>query len=394
MAILSFPFYLKKETNLLSVALAIRSFGIMMVLLFEPIYLYLYFQGSLSKTFLFFGIIFTAYGLLAPLGTRVLARKGVKHTLCLSSPFLFTYYLSLFFLPKMGGLLVLAIIFRVLSLTFFGPSFHTAFTRFSSKEFRGKELGRLNIFSAIAITLGPLSGGIILEKFGYPVLFILVSIILLLSTFPLLFSKDRYEVYQDSYRKSLFKIFKRKNWRTTLAFGVNGAETQIHIFVWPIFLFILAIQYSFMGILTAIALALGIATTFYVGKLADKYNRKKLLNKGALLLSAGWVIKCFAYSPFTALLAQSLFKVFRVSAHLPFGTILYDMASQEKEGADEFITYWVMIYNLMAGVALLVLSLLFLFISEIRVVFLLAALFALLFRVMPKTDEPFCGQKF
>jgi MFS family permease len=72
-------------------------------------------------------------------------------------------------------------------------SYHTDFSKFSRKKSRGKQVGVSKIVTALASVVGPIAGGIILSFFGFKVLFLLVSFLLIASTFPLFLSKEIHE---------------------------------------------------------------------------------------------------------------------------------------------------------------------------------------------------------
>ena len=65
-------YFLKRERTELYLSVAIRNFALGLALIFEPIYLFLYFHHSLSKTLLFFALIYSAYGLLVPFGAKIM----------------------------------------------------------------------------------------------------------------------------------------------------------------------------------------------------------------------------------------------------------------------------------------------------------------------------------
>lgn len=375
-------YFLKRETTQLYTSVAIRNFAVGLILIFEPIYLYLYFGQSLSKVLLFFAAIQGFYGLLAPFGAKLMAKVGLKHAMLFSIPFLFGYYLSLFFLEKMVWLIGLAIVLKVIALMFFWPAFHTDFVRFSQKDHRGLEVGRLNVAASSATILSPLVGGLVLAAFGYPVLFTVTLIVLLISALPLFMSAEIHEVYTDSYERAFLRLINRENWRKTLAFAAQGIEVHINIFIWPLFMFTLAIHYSSMGFLTSGALLIGLLFTLYIGRLTDRVDHHRLLKIGAVLKSLAWLIKSFVTTGFSAFLAHTLYRLSQITAGIPFWVIMYNQAADQGADADEFIIYREIASNLAIAFSLLILALVFAFTPHLWIAFLLAAVFSLLLMLL------------
>ncbi|MFC1630160.1 MFS transporter [Patescibacteria group bacterium] len=370
-------YLLKREATQFFTSLAIRYLAIGMVLIFEPIYIYLYFEKSISFTLLYFAVIHGLYAVLAVYGGRVMARLGLRHSILISHFFYFAYFVCLFFLYESFLLLPLAIILKVFGISLFWPSFHVDFARFSEKDHRGRQVGRKNIAIIIPTVAAPIIGGWILASFGYQVLFIAVLLILLASAIPLFLSKEVHEMYSDSYKTAWRRIFKKENRKNSLAFAFQGMEVSINFYIWPIFMTILALQYSLMGGITSFSLALSALFVLYAGRISDKGDRSKLLDIGAVLSSIAWVVKYFVTTPFGAFLSHGFYRVCRSTLGVPFQTILYEKTALKGPEGDEFIIYREIVVNLSKFFMLLFLSILFLFTSEIRLAFLLGALFVL-----------------
>ena len=127
-----FDYLLKRDVSKFYIAMSIRNLALGMVVLFEPIYLYLYFDKSLPLTLVFFAIIYGAYGVLAPFGGRIMARIGPTKSILVSLFFYFGYFLSLFLFPVSFWFVPLSVLFIIFGLLLFWPAFHTDFSRFSS----------------------------------------------------------------------------------------------------------------------------------------------------------------------------------------------------------------------------------------------------------------------
>ena len=376
-------YLLKREATQFFTSIAIRNLALGMVLIFEPIYLYLYFSKSLSLTILFFAAVYGLYGLLAVYGGKVMAKIGLKHVMLFSHFLFLGYYLCLFFIYHSFLLVSLAIILRAVGMMFFWPAFHTDFCRFSEKSHQGREVGKLNVACLAPAIISPTIGGLILSTFNYSVLFTVVLAILLASAIPMFLSKEVHIVYSDSYRVSWQRIFKKANRKINLGIITNSLEVGVNSYLWPLFMAILAISYGTMGGITSFGLGMSALFALYIGRVSDRIvDRIKFLNIGSILTSISWLIKYFVNSPFTAFLAQALYRICRTTAGVPHQTLLYERASLKGAETDEFIVYRETILNLSRSFFFMFLAVFFLLVPKVNAAFIMAAIISLGFMFM------------
>ena len=356
-----FDYFVKRDVDKFFVAIAIRNLAIGMVFIFEPIYLYLFFNKALYPVFLYFAVLYGLYAVFAVLGAKFISRFGPSKSILVSYFLYFGYYVSLFLFPTSPLFVLVAVLMGSLGMALFWPSFHIDFVRFSSARQRGNDVGRINVAALLPTVISPFIGGWILMTFGYPVLFVAVLLVLLASAIPLAYTRETHEVYTDSYKKVWTKICSRERWRTTVAFASNSLEIAIDLYIWPLFMFILAISFSEMGGITSIALFASALFMLYMGRLSDTPERPWLLNVGALWTSIAWIIKYFVRTPFDAFLAQIIYKTSRAASGVPFFTFFYERAGNMKGQADEFIVYREVINGIVRFVFFALLSIMFLF---------------------------------
>ena len=378
-----FRHLLKTEASQFFTSIAIRNLALGMILIFEPIYLYLYFGKSLSLTVLFFAAVFGLYGLLVVFGARIMAKTGLRKSMLISHFFFFSYYLCLFFFNQFFLLTVLAIILKAIGMVLFWPAFHIDFALFSKKENRGRQVGKLSIAGSIPIIISPILGGWILTMFGYPGLFTTVLIVLFASAIPLFLSKKKRVIYTDSFIEAWQRVFKKENRQISLAFISSALEGAINCYLWPLFMFILAIGYAQMGGITTFALGAATLFTLYMGRISGTIiNRIWFLNIGSFLTSVAWIIKYFVITPFDAFLAQTLYRICRTSASIPFQTIFYEKASLRGAEADEFIVYRETLLNISRCFFFIILAGVFFIFPKVNIAFIIAAIISLGFMLL------------
>lgn len=365
---------LNRELREFYAFLAIRSLGLYMIGIFVPIYLYLYFGRSLALVFLFLAIRYTVFGLFAPIGAKVISKIGIKHTLLLSTPFIFIYYVGLWQIDSLNyaGAFMLAVLSGLAS-TLYWTAYHIYFTRFSDKGKRGREMGYRSIILHIAAAVSPFIGGFIIAGFGFGVLFIIVLSFLFASIIPLFLSKEAHEEYHDSYRQT-FRMFKMKKYRKAVAALVaQGVDTGIEAYAWPLFLFILAINFESLGIIASASFLISMVFVYYIGKKADEVGSEKLLTIGTFLSALFWPIKMFVRTPFDAFLAQTLHSFGRTSIGLPFVALIYEWAGESEKIRDKIIVLRETTLNLSRGMLFFVLSVVFMFTERLEALFVVAA---------------------
>ena len=384
-----FPYFFKRDVDKFFISVAIRNLAIGMILLFEPIYLYLYFEKSLPSTFLFFAIIFALNAVFVVLAGKIMGRVGPHWTIFASYFFYFAYYIFLFLLPQSFIFVPLAILAISIGMALYWPALYIDFVRFSSSNQRGKQVSLINIASIIPSIIAPLLGGWMIASFGYQPLFIAVILVLLSSAIPLAYTKYTHEVYTDSYRRVFSKIFSKENWRRNVAFASESVEVIINTSLWPIFLFILAIGFSTIGAITSFSLLIVSLFMLYMGKISDTEDRSWLLNVGVIMTSIAWIIKYFVRTPFDAFLAETIYKISRASADIPFKTFFFEKAAEQGQGADEFIILRDVVVSSARSILFLVLALFFFFVPQasINSVFFVAAVLTLGFMFLSKLPK-------
>lgn len=367
-------YFLKREANQFFTSVAIRSLALGMVLIFEPIYLLNYFNGSLPLTILYFAAVHGLYGIVVTFGARLISKIGLKHSILFSHFFFLAYYLTLFFIYESYFLLPLAILIKVVAMLLFWPAFHIDFVRFSEKGYSGRQVGKMNVVYSMPTILSPVIGGAILSVGGYPALFTAVLVVLFSSSIPMFLSKETFVAYTDTYLKAWWRIFRKENLRTTIAFIASSIEYSSVLYLWPLFMFILAISYEAMGGIVTFSLVAAALFALYMGRISDSIsNRVWFLNIGSVLTSVAWVIKYFVVTPFDAFLAHTLYRICRTSASIPFETFYYQRASLRGSEGDEFIIYRETILNVSRFIFLGGAAVFLFFVPQLNIIFLAAA---------------------
>ena len=315
-----------RELNELYACMTIRSFAFSMITIFIPIFL-LKIGYGLTDVLLYFLIQSVVYCGAVFIAGHVDARFGFKHAILFSSPVFIAFFALLYTLQsEQWPLALLAGVWAVANALFW-VSYHTDFSRFSEKGKTGKQVGISKIMASGSTILGPVVGGIILTLFSFEVLFILVSLLLIISTIPLFFSKDIHQPISFSI-KELFTDFNPKE---ALGFLTHGFESSMLVEVWPIFVFLFVFtEFALIGLAGTIVFFFFMLFVIIISLIADKW-KNVVLKIGAVLNGITWALKAFVQIPLHVFLLDTGHGSSRAMLSVPMDAITYDRAREGNE---------------------------------------------------------------
>lgn len=360
---------------------AILDLAVAMVLFFEPIYLY----GlgiSLRGIILFYLGIYLLYFFLLPLGGKFVKRSGVVASIFLGSPFLILYYLFLALSAHSLYFLIPAIFSFALQKTFYWPGYHTDFAQYGKEMEQGREVSNSTSILLLVYIFGPLLGGVIMHFFNFTVLFTVVSLLIILSNFPLLLVIPRSKREFFSYRACYRRLVERKNIRRLIAY-IGFGEELIVLVLWPIFVFIVVRDTLKVGLLVAFSTLLTALVVLYVGKLTDYKRKDSVLRFITSMYVISWVIRIFVKTQLGVFAVDTFSRIGKSSLSIPLTAITYQYA--RKRDVVEQVIFFEMsliVGKILAMVGILVLLSLFSGEYLWGSFFILAAVFSILYGVL------------
>ncbi len=351
--------------------------------IFLPIFLFIYFGGSIHKVLLFYIVSFVLFGLLVPLGAMLMSRIGLKISMILGSLFLVSYFAFLYllnnnWLPALFLAIAGATLFRIL----YWIPYHTDFAKFTNRRSRGKEIALLVSVTTLVSIFLPFIAGLIIDKFDFSILFLISVIIASISIFPILLLRPVKEKYSYSYLQTFKELFARKNRKLLLAFSGDGAEGMVGIIIWPIFMFeLLKGNYLTVGIVTSLVVLASIVLRLIVGALTDKMSKRRLIRVGSVLYFFGWLGKIFVQTTFQIFVVSSYHSFAAIVRRTPFTTLMYEQAADRGHYIDEYTVLREVALNIGRILMLVLLFVLFYFVG-LAAAFILAAIASLLINTL------------
>ncbi len=315
----------KKELTEIYISISLRYLAASMINLFLPLYLYSQLGFSLNQTLTFFIIYAAGFGLFTPIAAKLLSRIGVKHTILLAVPFYLAFYLSLYGLEKYAIPLYLIPITFSIAQALFWLGFHTEFVKSSDHDHRGKEVSRYISLAYIAVLIGPLVGGFLIDRMGFAFLFIIVSVLFLISALFLFFTKD----YREPNEIKFKHIFTKEHLSDAITYIGYGAQHMAEGVLWPLFVFAILKTYTNLGLLGSAMGAVIALVTHLVGRMSDRYNRKNILYVGGIVYSLTWLVR-HLFASIGYVFGLTIFAGFAYTfVHTPLEIVTYDKAEKK-----------------------------------------------------------------
>jgi MFS family permease len=302
------------------------------------------------------------------------ARIGVKKVMVFGTiMFILTYFL-LNQITFGLSYLIAAFFSGVASASYWG-AFHIDFTKAATNNKEGKNLSIIKIIAIITAALGPLIGSYLIELTSFSFVFTLASILLLISTFPLFFTKD-FKVKKEKI--TIKKVLKADSFANSLAYQVQGATFGVAIYFWPAFIYITLNNVLALGQIFSLTSILTIFLILTIGKLVDK-NTKKALKLGVYTQFPLWIIRVFMLFPMGFFIVNFFDGISRSLVGMSLDKIVYHKAEHRKN----LISYFAFReYSL--GIGRLIFFSAALLINNLKIIFVLCGFLSLLYLFLAK----------
>jgi MFS family permease len=325
-------FFPKKELSQIYLSVAIRALSISMLGLFIPLYLHNEIGVSLVNTLFFFIFYSTIFGITTPVAAKFASKYGVKHAVLFSFPFYILFIGGLFLLPYYNISLMLIATFAGISWAFYWMGMHLAFHHASHKQHRGEEVGKQKSASILAAMIGPVLGGFLIMQFGFKVVFVIASLLLLLAIGILFASKENHV----GFHFSLKSVINGRNWRDSLYFTSIGTQVMANSVIWPLLIFATLGSYISLGVIGTIISSVSVILVLLVGKYSDNTSKRKIIRWTTGFEALSWWIKAFV-NTVSQIFGVTIFgAITSGTLQSPLGALQYDKAN--KEVANYFVS--------------------------------------------------------
>ncbi len=353
-----------KEIKLFYASFSIFNFASSIVGIFIP--LYLFEKGySLSFIILFFVLVQFSRLIFLPISAWLSSVFGAKKILSLSFVGSIIFYLILDKIDYLSnGFYLSALIYGIIHAFLYLP-FLVHLSKMSPDNNRGKILGKLNIYSAIAGASGPIFGGIIISSYGFSAVFAAVIFFITPAVLLLLLTPEISKIRKINFR--LINI--KKIYPDLIANGFLNFQIFLSYAIWSIFIFLVVSEYDKIGLIQSISLFVSIVVFYVLGIWVDKFDRKKVLLWGSLFSFFADIIRVFASSFASVLLLNTSSIAFEKAKRMAWDAKIQE--HMDREPRTEYVCLFEMGGTLVA--------------------FILLILFMLLIQSLSLKDALFCG---
>lgn len=376
------PQRMNRQVREIFVSTILVNFALAMVMIFEPIYLY-QIGYSLQKIMFFYLLVYAIYILIMPLGAKFARARGYEWGIFWGSCFFALFYLALFFITKFEWLFYVAPLIFAVQKMFYWPAYHAGFAKFSDVTEEGREVGALSISTSLVYILGPAFAGFIISNWGYGDLFVIASLIFLLSNLPTLITKEKFRYKDFSYLQAYKDLLSKENRRAFFAYLGFGEELVVLV-LWPISISLIVTNILDLGLIVALATFITMLITLYIGKLSDSRYKKSVLNLGSAFYAFAWFIRIFVVNQIGVFLVDTMSRLAKNIIMVPLTSITYERA--KKKSVMSSVVFFEMSLAIGKLLAILLIYFALFFISDeilaFKLTFILAGFMALLYSLL------------
>lgn len=325
--------------------------------LFSPLYIFFlgYDSGGLIEGFrvLILAIVVerAAVTLLAlPLG-RLVFRLGFKWSILLGSSLLSIYFLLPSIYPRSLTLIVAMSLLAAFEILIYWLARMSLMSLDGERSKYGHEISFMAITDRLVSILGPFVGGYLLTTGGFQSLFLVVTMISIVSALPMFFIRN-HEIKDGISFSGLVEFVKEKeNRHLNISFFGQGLNNAIDGFFWPVFFYLILKSYELMGGVSSVITALTIVMVYLAGRKFDRLRSlggnedEASFTKTTVFLSLLTFIRPF-FGSIVGIIGYDLIYSLTVPYWwIPYDSYLYS-AGKRQVSPLAFFTYREVIYSI------------------------------------------------
>lgn len=307
---------LKEELDEIYINLMLRSFALSLTGVFVPVFL-LKLSFPLIDVFKYLIALYLSWALMSPLTARISSKFGVKHTIAMSIPLLVSYFVILYFLDSILSAYKFAIYLIGMLLgaqaAMYWLPLNVDFAKNSDKLHRESEVSFMILASQISGFIAPVLGGLIITNFSFNAVFMIAIILLLVSVFPLLYTKD----FRGSVNYEWSHLIK-SNTSFFDSFVLQGSVEAVSLAILPIYIYYITNSIVSLGGIISAGLLGSFLLVLLMGKISKKIDKRMLMIAGIILYALSCLMFVFANSWVWLCISFILFDCGIVLIDIPF----------------------------------------------------------------------------
>jgi len=260
--------------------------------------------------------------LLRPIYLFFTQKVGLKKALIYGILFNSGLYLVLYKVNGLNNWLLFYIFYLAICDIAYWLPFHSYYAIAGDKDKRGKQIGvKLSAIAIFQIT-APLLGGIVITHFGFLWIYILATLVMLMSIIPILLAEDKIPGEQMNFKTAIKTIDKRG-----FVMQVGDGILYLQSFVWTVLVYYLVKNFVIFGGLITLELFLTSTLFVLLGFSIDKGNGKKIGLIGLISLGIVIILRSILITTiFQVIVTNFLFAIGMAFYSSAFGVRFYNLS--------------------------------------------------------------------
>jgi len=161
-----------------------------------------------------------------------------------------------------------------------------------------------------AAIVSPFAAGLLIDKFNYSIMFILSTILLIISSVPLFFMRHHHYKANRKFEITGVSAFFVNNKRLSWALFFWHLEDAVLTFFWPIYLFLIVKSHTLFGVIGSAVMITSAAVIYLAGRIYDRRPLRRVYPAATVVVSLAWVLRFLASTPIAAGMADVLHRLF------------------------------------------------------------------------------------
>lgn len=346
------------------VILAHTFYGVLSKLtsIFGVIFFFNFFDNDISKVLLLFGIIYLATGLISLVWIKLIAFIGTNYSAALGIIFLEINFIFLFLFDIRKDYLTLTLytLTLIVGRSFYMMSSHLYISESLKLKNIGARMGGLATLWYTMSIIVPLIAGFSSDYFGSISLIVLG----LIATIPGVYLYLSLPKIKFNYTFKLKNIFNDRSLNKIHETSFWGGLRNPFLYIWPIWIYIqLNDGFKALGIFTTLLTILSILILRSFGKSLDKHNKLEALHTLGFAYGIEQILKFFSFNYVILIISDLYSRTISGLFSVAYDSYLYELFDHRDQEnlIDERVAVREFTYNILVGLVMFLLAILFLY---------------------------------
>lgn len=283
---------------------------------------------------------------------KVIEGVGFRRSIAVSLLFLAVNLGSLLLSGQYHWLVWISAIAGGINIPFYWVARNSAISQDEDKKAVGRQMGVMTTVESIATMLGPLTAGLVIERWGFVALYSLALLVLMVSVVPLWGMPPHVHKNGATWRGFGKWLANRRYFHNGVGIGARAVDNYSLSILWPLTIFVLGIKTGVLGGIFTLVSILALVGRVVMGRVFDKLHAKGDMSDewvygvSAIVSSMIWLGRIFVRSLGAIVgldLVGALFGTAYASLYID-----YEQLGGKRMGSMAYWVYGEIMYSIMA----------------------------------------------